>query len=140
MFLNVSPYLMRRLLFLPFLLLAAHAAEPDFPLTADSQPQATVPKGEIIKGSYTARDGSVFPGTERDYQIYLPAGLDKTQPSAFMVFQDGVIYQAPVVFDNLIARKEIPPLVGIFIKPGIVPAANDAATNTTASRPLTPTS
>jgi enterochelin esterase-like enzyme len=127
MFLNVSPYLMRRLLFLPFLLLAAHAAEPDFPLTADSQPQATVPKGEIIKGSYTARDGSVFPGTERDYQIYLPAGLDKTQPSAFMVFQDGVIYQAPVVFDNLIARKEIPPLVGIFIKPGIVPAANDNA-------------
>ena len=44
-----------------------------------------------------------------------------------MIFQDGVIYQAPVVFDNLIARKEIPPLVGIFIKPGIVPAANDNA-------------
>jgi gluconolactonase len=103
------------------------AAEPDFPLTADSQPQASVPKGEIIKGSYTARDGSVFPGTVRDYQIYLPAGLDKTQPAAFMVFQDGVIYQAPVVFDNLIAKKDIPPLVGIFIKPGIVPAANENA-------------
>ncbi len=118
---------MRRLFLLPLLLLAAHAAEPDFPLTADSQPQASVPKGEIFKGSYTARDGSVFPGTERDYQIYLPAGHDKTQPAAFMVFQDGVIYQAPVVFDNLIAKKDIPPLVGIFIKPGIVPAANENA-------------
>lgn len=53
----------------------AIAAEPDFPLTADSQPQASVPKGELIKGSYTAHDCSVFPGTECDYQIYLPAGL-----------------------------------------------------------------
>ncbi len=44
-----------------------------------------------------------------------------------MVFQDGVIYQAPVVFDNLIATKDIPPLVGIFIKPGTVFAANDNA-------------
>ena len=127
MFLNVSTYLMRRLFLLPLLLLASHAAEPDFPLTADSQPQASVPKGELITGSYTVRDGSVFPGTVRDYQIYLPAGLDKTQPAAFMVFQDGVIYQAPVVFDNLIAKKDIPPLIGIFIKPGIVPAANENA-------------
>jgi len=118
--------MIRSLLFLG-LALSTLAAEPDFPLTPDSQPQANVPKGEIIKGSYTARDGSVFPGTVRDYQIYLPAGLDQTQPAAFMVFQDGVIYQAPVVFDNLIAKKDIPPLVGIFIKPGIVPAANDNA-------------
>jgi hypothetical protein len=28
-----------------------------------------------------------------------------------MVFQYGVIYQAPVVFDNLIAKKDIPLLV-----------------------------
>lgn len=127
---NVSPRLMRLILLLILLLLLSgiiHAAEPDFPLTADSQPQASVPKGELIKGSYTTHDGSVFPGTVRDYQIYLPAGLDKTQPAAFMVFQDGVIYQAPVVFDNLIAKKDIPPLVGIFIKPGIVPAANENA-------------
>jgi len=44
-----------------------------------------------------------------------------------MVFQDGVIYQAPVVFDNLIAKKDIPPLIGLFIKPGVVPAANENA-------------
>mgnify|MGYP000523499186 FL=1 len=86
-----------------------------------------MPKGTLIKDTYTAKAGSVFPGTQRDYQIYLPAGFDKTQPAAFMVFQDGVIYQAPVVFDNLIAKKDIPPLVGIFIKPGVVPAANDNA-------------
>lgn len=103
------------------------SAEPDFPLTEDSKPQAGVPKGTLIKDSYTAKKDSVFPGTQREYQIYLPAGHDATKPAAFMVFQDGVIYQAPVAFDNLIAKKEVPPLVGIFIKPGVVPAANDQA-------------
>ncbi|MDI1312323.1 alpha/beta hydrolase-fold protein [Prosthecobacter sp.] len=105
----------------------AFTAEPDFPLTEDSKPQPNVPKGTMLKDSYLAKDGSVFPGTEREYQIYLPAGFDKAKPAAFMVFQDGVIYQTPVVFDNLIAKQDIPPLVGIFIKPGVVPAANDKA-------------
>lgn len=103
------------------------AVEPEFPLSADSQPQPDVPKGTLLKDTYTAKEDSVFPGTQRDYQIYLPAGFDKAKPAAFMVFQDGVIYQAPIVFDNLIAKKDIPPLVGIFIKPGVVPAANDNA-------------
>ena len=117
-----------RTFFLLFLLGSAlHAAEPEFPLTADSQPQTNVAKGTLLKDSYKAKASSVFPGTEREYQIYLPAGHDKSKPAAFMVFQDGVIYHAPVVFDNLIAKKDIPPLVGIFIKPGVVPAANENA-------------
>ncbi len=118
---------MRSLLALLLLTRLVCAAEPEFPLTAHSQPQPNVPKGTLLKDTYTAKEGSVFPGTQREYQIYLPADFDKTQPAAFMVFQDGVIYQAPVVFDNLIAKKDIPPLVGIFIKPGVVPAANDNA-------------
>ena len=101
------------------LCLTSLAAEPDFPLTEDSKPKPDVPEGELHKGTHTAKEGSVFPGTEREYQIYLPAGFDKTKPAPFMVFQDSVIYQAPVVFDNLIARKEIPPLIGIFVKPGV---------------------
>lgn len=115
---------------LAFLLLAGFssaAAEPEFPLTEDSKPRADVAKGTMIKDTYIAKAGSVFPGTQREYQIYLPAGHDASKPAAFMVFQDGVLYQAPVVFDNLIAKKDIPPLVGIFIKPGVVPAANENA-------------
>jgi enterochelin esterase-like enzyme len=102
-------------------------AEPEFPLTEDSKPQPGVEKGQMLKGSYQAPPSSVFPGTEREYQIYLPAGEARPQGSPFMVFQDGVLYQAPVVFDNLIARKEIPPLIAIFIKPGVVPATNENA-------------
>ncbi len=117
------PLLMLLLAFIPIISRAADDYKPG----PDSLPQAGVPKGELIKDQYTAKEGSVFPGTERDYTIYLPPGLDKSKPAPFMVFQDGVIYQAPTVFDNLIARKEIPPLIGIFIKPGVVPAANPNA-------------
>jgi gluconolactonase len=118
---------MRPILALVLFSQVALTAEPEFPLTEDSKPQPNVPKGTMLKGSYMAKDGSVFPGTEREYQIYLPPDFDKSKPAPFMVFQDGVIYQAPVVFDNLLAKQDIPPLVGIFIKPGVVPAANDKA-------------
>lgn len=115
---------------LPFVLSAAcfiQAAEESYPVHEDSKVHEGVPKGEMIKASYTAKENSVFPGTEREYQLYIPAGLDKTKPAPFMVFQDGVIYNAPIVFDNLIAKKEIPAMIGIFIKPGVVPAANPEA-------------
>ena len=104
-------------------------AQDDYQPGPDSIAQPNVPKGELIKGTYTAKEGSVFPGTEREYTIYLPATYNLTKASSwpFMVFQDGVIYNAPVVFDNLIAKGQIPPLIGIFIKPGVVPAANPNA-------------
>jgi gluconolactonase len=126
------------------------AGDDDYQPGPDSLAQANIPKGELIKGTYTAKEGSLFPGTERDYTIYLPPStssgpsgtprsgdtlvpdskardMSVPAPCPFMVFQDGVIYNAPVVFDNLIAKKQIPPLIGIFIKPGVVPAANPNA-------------
>ena len=39
-----------------------------------------------------------------------------------MVFQDGLQYNAPVVFDNLIHKKQIPPMVGVFVMHGRVKA------------------
>jgi gluconolactonase len=118
---------MRLSLLLVGLVGAVLAQEPEFPLTADSKVQEGVAKGTMVKGEYVAGEESVFPGTVREYQLYLPAGFDKAKPAAFMVFQDGVIYQAPVVFDNLIANGDVPPMVGVFMKPGVVPAANENA-------------
>lgn len=116
------PFLAAALLSLPP---AAAAQGDDYPPGPDSKPRDGVPKGTLLHGSYTAAPDSVFPGTVRDYQIYLPPGHDPSQPAPLMVFQDGVLYQAPVVFDNLIAKQEIPPLVGIFIRPGVLPPARD---------------
>jgi len=44
-----------------------------------------------------------------------------------MVFQDGLQYDAPVVFDNLIAKKEVPPMVGVFVMHGRVKALSEGA-------------
>ena len=85
---------------------------------ADSQTQPGVPKGELIKAEFTA--SAIYPGTFREYFVYIPAGLDRRAPAPVMVFQDAVQYNAPIVFDNLIARKAIPPMVGVFVQPGRV--------------------
>jgi enterochelin esterase family protein len=114
------------------MLLALIAALPlwaeDYQLGTDSQPQAGVPKGTVTKHTWESK---VFPGTVRDYWVYRPAQYDPKKPACFMVFQDGGNYvnekgqfRTTIVFDNLIHKKEIPVMVGIFINPGVVPAAN----------------
>jgi enterochelin esterase family protein len=104
--------------------LPARAAD-DYKLGPDSQEQAGVPKGTVTKYSWTSE---VFPGTVRDYWVYVPAQCDGKEPACVMVFQDGGGYvnpkgqfRAPVVFDNLIHKKEMPVTVGVFINPGVVP-------------------
>jgi sugar lactone lactonase YvrE len=42
------------------------------------------------------------------------------------VNQDGVQWNAPTVFDNLIARGELPVIIGVFVTPGVVRAADPA--------------
>lgn len=103
------------------------AAENPFPPGPDSQPQEGVPQGEVIKGTYTAATSSVFPGTVRTYSVYIPQQLDRSRPAPLMVLQDGGGYQAVNVFNNLVAKKQIPPLVGLFIMHGRVPAQSTNA-------------
>ena len=37
--------------------------------------------------------------------------------------------RVPVVFDNLIAKHDLPPMIGIFVDPGILPVVSDADQN-----------
>jgi gluconolactonase len=111
---------------------SAQPAEPDYPLGPDSQPQDNVPKGTVSKHQWNT--SKVFPGTTRDYWVYIPAQYDKAKPACVMVFQDGGgfqdpkgQYRVPVVFDNLIHKKEMPVTIGIFINPGVIPAARPNA-------------
>ena len=82
----------------------------------DSKPQAGVPKGTITKHVWDK--SKVFPGTTRDYWVYVPAQYKKGKSAAVFVCQDGIMYDAPTVFDNLIHKKEMPVTIGIFIQPG----------------------
>jgi gluconolactonase len=77
-----------------------------------------IPKGELIKLSFDS--SKIFPGTTRDYWIYIPAQYKPDHPACVYVNQDGIQWNAPIVFDNLISKMEMPVTIGIFITPGIV--------------------
>jgi gluconolactonase len=91
------------------------------PLAAQEQP-ADVPKGEVAK--YTFNESKIFPGTVRDYWVYVPKQYDPEKPACVYVNQDGIQYKAPEVFDELIAKGEMPVTIGVFVMHGKVPAAN----------------
>ncbi|MFM9964054.1 MAG: alpha/beta hydrolase [Planctomycetaceae bacterium] len=102
-------------------------AADDYPLGPDSMVQEGVPQGKVIEGKHTSE--KVFPGNVRSYWVYIPAQYDGSSPAAVMVFQDGGSYvnktgqfRVPVVFDNLIHKKQMPVTIGIFLSPGEVPA------------------
>jgi enterochelin esterase-like enzyme len=95
-------------------------------LGPDSLPQDGVPRGEI-RGPYTL-PSKVYPGTQHTYWVYVPAQYDPAVPTAIMVYQDGQAFKdengdirAQNVMDNLIYRREIPVMIGVFINPGRTP-------------------
>lgn len=101
---------------------AVSYAADDYKLGADSERHEGVPKGTVTQKRWKS---NVFPGTERNVYVYAPAQYDPSKPAAVMVFQDGHAYvnesgefRAPVVFDNLIHKGEMPVTIGIFIDPG----------------------
>ena len=101
------------------------APNPDafYHLGPDSLPQEGVPKGEI-RGPFTL-PSQAYPGTSHTYWVYVPAQYDPGVPASLMIFNDGQAFvaaegdaRAPNVMDNLIFRREIPVMIGVFINPG----------------------
>jgi len=78
----------------------------------DSKPQPGVPKGEVLK--FTFDKSKIFPGTTREYWVYVPAQYRPDKPAFVYVGQDGIRYDAPIVFDNLIHKKEMPITIGVL--------------------------
>jgi len=112
----------RGCLFLLLLAASVRGAD-DYKLGPDSMPQPGVPKGRV-EGPIVFKSG-IFRNTVRQYWVYVPTQYDAAKPAAVMVFQDGhkyvnteQEYRVPVVFDNLIHKKEMPVTIGIFVNPG----------------------
>src|SRR5438874_735326 len=91
----------------------------------DSKQQEGVPKGDVTK--FTFEKSNIFPGTTREYWIYVPKQYDPATPACLHVNQDGIQFLAPTVFDNLIHKKEMPITIGVFIMHGRVKAADGNA-------------
>ena len=112
-------------------LLAQNPAD-EYPVHADSERHDGVPVGTVTKHSFAT--SKLYPGTTRDYWIYVPTQYRRGEPAALMVFQDGSAYideklsdRVPIVFDNLIHKGEMPVTIGLFIQPGVVPAPSKAS-------------
>ncbi|MCA9145247.1 MAG: esterase family protein [Planctomycetaceae bacterium] len=103
-----------------------------YTLGPDSQRQEGVPRGQVTQHELT--DSQVYPGTVRDYWVYVPEQYDAAKPACLMVFQDGGNYakedgqfRVPIVFDNLIHKGDMPVTLGIFINPGVIPPSSPTA-------------
>src|SRR5438105_10826845 len=106
-----------------------HAQEPppkqeEYVLGPDSQRHPGVPQGTVTKHEWASK---LYPGTVRDYWIYVPAQYKPDHPACTMVFQDGGTFvsetgsfRTTIVFDNLIHKGDLPVIIGVFINPGVV--------------------
>ncbi|MDZ4798756.1 MAG: alpha/beta hydrolase-fold protein [Bryobacteraceae bacterium] len=97
-----------------------------YKLSPDAMPVDGVPKGEI-KGPFTL-PSQAYAGTQHTYWVYVPAQYDSSKPAALMIYQDGQAFMNPSgdmrahnIMDNLIYRREIPVMIGVFINPGRTP-------------------
>lgn len=99
---------------------------------ADRQVNDDIPHGKVVSGEFTG--SKIFPGTSRQYSVYVPAQYNPDEPANLMVFMDGANYaratgpfRVPIVFDNLIHQKDMPVTVAVFVNPGTVKATRDGA-------------
>ena len=117
------------LLFLGVFCLQWLRAQDSYPPHPDTLEKPGTPKGEVL-GPFEWRS-DIYPGTVRDYHLYVPAQYDPDSPACVMIVQDGLGrangWGVPNALDNLIHSGEVPVTIGIFISPGVVPAPRDGA-------------
>src|SRR3954471_6958717 len=101
----------------------AEGEDAFYKLGPDSLMQEGVPQGKLIGPSTLPCE--VYPGTQHTYWVFLPAQYDSKQPASLMIFNDGQAFidpngsvRAPNVLSNLIYRRELPVMIGVFINPG----------------------
>ena len=115
---------MKKLMSLSFIfistILFAQQPTENYPVDSASVEHPGVPKGEVMK--FTFDQSKIFPGTWREYWVYVPAQYKPDKPACVYVNQDGIQWKAPTVFDNLIYKNEMPVTIGVFVTPGRVMA------------------
>jgi enterochelin esterase-like enzyme len=89
-----------------------------YPLGPDSLAHPSVPPGKIFK--FTLANSKIFPGTSREITVYIPAEYRATKPACIYIGLDDLLFNAPTVFDNLIAQHAMPVMIAIGVPPGVV--------------------
>ncbi|MGC3972175.1 MAG: RICIN domain-containing protein [Pirellulales bacterium] len=87
-------------------------------------PPALKPE-EILPGEikeFRFAESKVFPGTVRDVTVFIPAQYDGKKPACVYVKTDGFNPREKTLMETSIAAKEMPVTIGVFVRPGELPA------------------
>jgi enterochelin esterase-like enzyme/sugar lactone lactonase YvrE len=88
------------------------------------EPPAIKPE-DILPGTtkqFTFTQSRVFPGTVREVTVFIPAQYDGSKPACVYVKTDGYNPREKALMETAIATKEMPVTIGVFVKPGDLPA------------------
>jgi gluconolactonase len=111
---------------LPAFLPSSQVGQAQTKAPEKAQPPLPKATGEMLVFSFD--QSKIFPGTTREVKVYVPKDYDGKTPACVHVNQDGVQFNAPQVFDQLIAEKAMPMTIGVFVMHGQVkPAKPDEA-------------
>lgn len=85
----------------------------------EAERKSGVPEGKLSYGQFQSKKN--FPGRSFKYQLYVPSQYRVSKPAALMVVQDAEYAPQNLrlreVLDNLIAAKELPVTIGLFVDP-----------------------
>ncbi len=79
----------------------------------------------VLKGQIkqcTFEKSTIFPGTVRQVTVFIPAQYDGSKAACVYVKTDGFNPIEQTFLETMIAAKEMPVTIGVFVRPGDVPA------------------
>ena len=107
-------------------LLAGEFHTEQYVMPPEAKPAADIPQGKLERFDFS--ESKIFPNTVRQVVVYTPAQYKAGDTPALFVWQDGSRHADPngqmratLVMDHLIAKKQMPVTIGVFIDPGRKP-------------------
>lgn len=99
--------------------MAQQAQNTNYPDDAAFNMRKESERGLIIERTFN--NSTIYPGTSRKIQIYIPTQYSGKAPACLLVCLDGIVYnKMTTVMDNLIASGEMPITIGVFVNPGVI--------------------
>lgn len=100
-----------------------HPGHP-YPIGPDSKYQPGVPRGKMFQ--FPIRNPVSYPGMDCTVEVYVPAQYRAEKAACVSLLLDGFasFCHAPIVFDNLIYKEEIPVNIGIGLGWGTTESAS----------------
>jgi len=85
----------------------------------------SIKPADVLKGvvkSCAFSKSVIFPGTVREVSVFIPAQYDGSKPACVYVKTDGYNSTEKALLETLIATKEMPVTIAVFVRPGDLPA------------------